>query len=259
MEPGLVKRLVDELVSLGVEYFDLTGGEPLLYAGLDELVAHIKARGGWCSVTTNGLILTEYRARSLAEAGLDALQMSLDGVGQTHDHLRGYEGAFAAVEAALPVLAAFPRMKNLAVAVTSENVDQLADIEAIADAHNLGLWFTPAAAYTDQIASAISLPDPNAIERVSPRMRRPRSREKLEWIISAMQNGRGTRCKVPDVRYTILSDATLSPCAFLDGYGDLERESISAVTESESFDHACRRARDRAESACENCYIWATR
>jgi MoaA/NifB/PqqE/SkfB family radical SAM enzyme len=259
LAPDLARRLVDQLASLGVRYFDLTGGEPLLYAHLADLVAHVKARGGFCSVTTNGLALTPKTAQTLTQAGLDHLQMSLDGIGPTHDRLRGSPGAFAAAQAALPLLADFPGTKNLAVAVTSENVHELPAIEALADTYGLGLWFTPAAAYTDAIAAAIRLPDPDAIDSVSQTMRRPRSREKLGWIASAMRNGHDVPCKVPDVRYTVLADAALAPCAFLPGCGNLAQESLAAVAASPQFTRACHSARARAENACRNCYIWSTR
>jgi len=259
LAPDLARRLVDQLADLGVRYFDLTGGEPLLYAGLADLVAHVKARGGFCSVTTNGLTLTAKTAQTLAQAGLDHLQMSLDGIGPTHDRLRGAPGAFAAAQAALPLLADFPGTKNLAVAVTSENVQELPAIEELADEYGLGLWFTPAAAYTETIAAAIRLPEPDAIDAVSQTMRRPRSREKLGWIAAAMRNGHEVHCKVPDVRYTILAEATLSPCAFLPGCGNLAVDSLAAVAASDAFARACQAARDRTENACRNCYIWSTR
>ena len=259
LAPEVASDLVDQFIALGVQFFDLTGGEPLLYEGLDALVAHVKDRGGWCSVTTNGLELTQQRAERLADAGLDALQMSVDGIGETHDRLRGRRGAFDGVRAALPILSEFPRQRNLAVVLTDENADELPDIEALAVEYELGFWFTLAAAPTDTIASTIRLPSPEALERVRPRMRRSRSREKLGWIVDALRSGACGACKVPDIRYTVLADGTLAPCAFLPGHGDLAGEPADRVDRTEAFREACRRARSRAESVCDACYIWATR
>jgi MoaA/NifB/PqqE/SkfB family radical SAM enzyme len=78
----------------------LTGGEPLLRRDLlapDEggglpLLAHIKARGFRCSLTTNGLLL-ERHAGELVRLGLDRLHVSLDGPAEIHDAVRGVRGA----------------------------------------------------------------------------------------------------------------------------------------------------------------------
>ncbi|NLT56900.1 MAG: GTP 3',8-cyclase MoaA [Actinomycetales bacterium] len=79
-----VVRLVTVAVEhLGVTRVRLTGGEPLLRRGLEAIVRGVKtsrtARGMAPDValTTNGIGL-EHRARSLAEAGLDRVNVSLD-------------------------------------------------------------------------------------------------------------------------------------------------------------------------------------
>lgn len=259
LAPALVRRLIAELVHLGVRHIDLTGGEPLLYEGLPELVSFTKSEGALCSVTTNGLLLDVSTVQALSAAGLDHLQMSLDGINGTHDRLRGLPGAFAAATKALPALAAFPGNRNIAVAVNHDNAEQLPAIEALADQYNLGIWFTPAAAYTDKIAAAIRPADPTTLERVAQSMNRPRSQEKLGWIVEALRgNGQG-QCKVPDIRYTILADATLAPCAFLPGHGNLASESIASIADSKEFAQACNQAKARCPSACRGCYIWSTR
>jgi cyclic pyranopterin phosphate synthase len=75
-----VVRLVRIAVeSLGVREIRFTGGEPLLRRGLEDIVAATAAlpQRPETSVTTNGLGLTR-RARRLADAGLDRVNVSLD-------------------------------------------------------------------------------------------------------------------------------------------------------------------------------------
>lgn len=75
-------RLIGLAVTrLGITDVRFTGGEPLLYRPLDQIiaaVAQLRPRPA-IALTTNGIGLTQ-RATSLAEAGLDRVNVSLDTV-----------------------------------------------------------------------------------------------------------------------------------------------------------------------------------
>ena len=77
-EPEIV-RICRVMAELGITKIKLTGGEPLVRAGMPELVKKIKEIPGIQSVTltTNGVLL-KAQMRDLAEAGLDAVNISLD-------------------------------------------------------------------------------------------------------------------------------------------------------------------------------------
>ena len=68
-----------QAVSLGIDRFRITGGEPLVRKGCTALVAMLKKIPGLrqISMTTNGVLLQEYLA-GLLDAGLDAVNISLD-------------------------------------------------------------------------------------------------------------------------------------------------------------------------------------
>jgi len=73
-----ISRLVGVFVDLGVRTVRLTGGEPLLRRGLDELVAQLSAAGVTdLSMTTNGFLLAG-KAKALAAAGLRRINVSVD-------------------------------------------------------------------------------------------------------------------------------------------------------------------------------------
>ena len=80
-----ITRLAEIFVDHGVRKIRLTGGEPLLRQGLDELVRMLSAIEGLqdLTLTTNGSLLTPHRARQLREAGLTRLTVSLDAVDDT--------------------------------------------------------------------------------------------------------------------------------------------------------------------------------
>ncbi len=73
-----IARVVRVVASMGVEKVKLTGGEPLMRKGVEELVAMIAGQPGVKSVsmTTNGFFLEE-KADALRRAGLGAVTVSL--------------------------------------------------------------------------------------------------------------------------------------------------------------------------------------
>ena len=72
-------RLTKLLVSTGVSKVRLTGGEPLMRRGLEDLVAMLAAIDGVddLAMTTNGVLLAHH-AEALALAGLSRVTVSLD-------------------------------------------------------------------------------------------------------------------------------------------------------------------------------------
>jgi cyclic pyranopterin phosphate synthase len=75
-----IERVVRAAAELGVSKVRLTGGEPLVRRDLEILVSQLRAVPGITdiSMTTNASLLTRERARSLREAGLQRLNVSLD-------------------------------------------------------------------------------------------------------------------------------------------------------------------------------------
>jgi MoaA/NifB/PqqE/SkfB family radical SAM enzyme len=74
---------IDRLGELGAFTFDLLGGEPLMHPDIVRLVARIKAtRGGvnFATIITNAFKLTPELVDGFNEAGLDCMQVSVDGI-----------------------------------------------------------------------------------------------------------------------------------------------------------------------------------
>ncbi len=97
---------------------NLVGGEPLLRRDLPELVARAVARGFTVSFNTNGWLVTEARARALAEAGASIAYVSLDGARrETVDHSRGKAGSFDRALAAIDRFTALPNPRVIVATV----------------------------------------------------------------------------------------------------------------------------------------------
>jgi radical SAM protein with 4Fe4S-binding SPASM domain len=90
-----VNRAVMQAKALGLVNLKLFGGEPMLRPDVEGIVEHAAGLGIRCSLTTNGTLLTEERARVLVEAGLAELDLSLDASDPAlHDEIRGMPGTW---------------------------------------------------------------------------------------------------------------------------------------------------------------------
>ena len=72
-------RVAQAAVSLGIDRFKVTGGEPLVRRGITDFICSLKALPGvkQVTLTTNGLLLPSL-LDGLLDAGLDAVNISLD-------------------------------------------------------------------------------------------------------------------------------------------------------------------------------------
>ncbi len=84
MDMGLFCKTVDEAASLGIRHVRLHNyGESLIDRQLVEKIRYAKSRGiAEVGLISNGSLLTEPVARAIVEAGLDAINISVDAAGR---------------------------------------------------------------------------------------------------------------------------------------------------------------------------------
>lgn len=88
-------RVFQEAADLGVLQLHLSGGEPASRRDLVELVKAARDAGLYTNLITSGIGLTEKRLAELDNAGLDHIQLSLQGTDATMaDRIGGYDGGF---------------------------------------------------------------------------------------------------------------------------------------------------------------------
>jgi MoaA/NifB/PqqE/SkfB family radical SAM enzyme len=71
---------IDALARLGTQIVTLTGGEPMTHPGHDEVIRRIRSHGMVATTITNGFLMTKKSIEGMNEAGLQELQISIDGV-----------------------------------------------------------------------------------------------------------------------------------------------------------------------------------
>ncbi|MGF6990549.1 MoaA/NifB/PqqE/SkfB family radical SAM enzyme [Lachnospiraceae bacterium PM6-15] len=102
----------------------LCGGEPMLRTNIIELIKAGREKGSAINMVSNGSLINNENIMAIKEAGLETLQISLDGMNNMqHDTFRGYVGAFdnainamkLGIEAGLNVITSFiPNKMNFA-------------------------------------------------------------------------------------------------------------------------------------------------
>ena len=95
------KRLFDELAEMGVFNVAISGGEALTRPDLFEIIEHGASLGIRLGLGSNGSTVSRQVVRHLKEAGLERLQISIDGVEATHDRARRWPGLYRKAERAI--------------------------------------------------------------------------------------------------------------------------------------------------------------
>ncbi|TXD40685.1 radical SAM protein [Lujinxingia vulgaris] len=101
-------EVVDQLAKLGIREVTLIGGEAYLREDWPEIAAEITRQGMVCSMTTGGRDLSAERVEQAVASGIKLISVSLDGLQQTHDALRGRKGAFESALASAKRIADSP-------------------------------------------------------------------------------------------------------------------------------------------------------
>ena len=115
---------IDAVCSLGVPFFDLSGGEPFLRKDLSGLAKRAASHGCLVSMNTNGTLLNEKRLSEMADV-LDLVVVSLDGPKDVHDKIRGVTGTYDKAIKAIRLLKAHGIKVGINSVATPWNIDVL--------------------------------------------------------------------------------------------------------------------------------------
>jgi Fe-coproporphyrin III synthase len=131
LEVGLLCEALAGAHALGYTAMTVSGGEPLLYRPLPELLAGARRLGMLTALTTNGMLLDERRLASLAGI-LDLLVISLDGTPDSHNRMRNHPRAFATLAARLPLVRRAGLRFGFLFTLTQYNLHELDWVAAFA-------------------------------------------------------------------------------------------------------------------------------
>jgi hypothetical protein len=120
---------VDLAARWGYRTLAISGGEPLLYSGLEALLDGAQKAGMRTSLITNGL-LCRTRADVARLRHAQTVSVSIDGPARVHDAMRAREGAFAGAARTVQRLADAGLSPWVSCGVTAHNVATVEEVVA---------------------------------------------------------------------------------------------------------------------------------
>ena len=119
----------------------LTGGEPLLRPDIVQCGQAFRQRGiGW-GMVTNGFFYDQAMQNQLLDAGLGALTISLDGLEEQHNWMRGQRESYSRAVRAIGLAAQAPGLAfDVVTCVNRRNLAQLPDMFALLESLAVPQW-----------------------------------------------------------------------------------------------------------------------
>ena len=108
-------------------YFSITGGDPLLYVHIWDLLEYVHQKGIGFTILGNPFHLTPPVVSRLKELGCGSYQMSIDGMEKTHDEMRK-SGSFNATVNAISLLNSAGIKSMIMSTVSLLNYKELSDV-----------------------------------------------------------------------------------------------------------------------------------
>ncbi|MFC1986974.1 radical SAM protein [Chloroflexota bacterium] len=142
-----IQDILTQLKDMGVVSVGFEGGEALLRKDLPQIVGKAYELGfEHIGLTTNGLLLTKRKAEELIQKGLTSIGVSIDGVGETHDFVRGIKGGYEKSMGALETLvelrdSKYPKLNlSMGSILMQPTIDQFLNLVDLA--HQLRVSFS---------------------------------------------------------------------------------------------------------------------
>lgn len=195
------EKLIAQIAEANIFYVGLLGGEVLLRDDLEDIVAALRDRAIFVKIITNGQQMTESRARALAAAGLNQIEVSFEGIDAVvHEVSRGAGTFVRAVEALQNAAAAgIPRL-GMVLTVHADNVDELDEVPDFMRRHGLTDCYVSLFKKTGLLGARSAFEPPRDAAK-------QRFLEKLQAV----------RAKAGELRITLLSECSCARTSIVIG------------------------------------------
>jgi radical SAM protein with 4Fe4S-binding SPASM domain len=120
--------ICDQFPDLLVQEVDFTGGEPLLNENWIEVASYLNKFGIISKILTNGLILNDDLISQMEDVNIAGIGISLDGLENTHDMIRGYPGQFKKIMAGIELILKSKIPLTIITTVNALNINEVSEI-----------------------------------------------------------------------------------------------------------------------------------
>lgn len=119
----------------------ISGGEPLMRQDLEQVGAEVARRGYPWGMVTNGLALNASKLDSLIKSGLRSITVSLDGMPEEHNWLRGHKLSFDRALEAVRAISQRPELAwDIVTCVNSRSIDHLEEFKELLIENGVKSW-----------------------------------------------------------------------------------------------------------------------
>ena len=115
--------IIDTIASAGVFEISIIGGEPFKHPSIFELLKHANDSGLAVGLTTNGTLIKKRQIHGMAKMKNLSVAVSVDGIGEDHDHTRG-NGVFIKIDRTIRRMLDSGIEVEAMFTVTSYNIDR---------------------------------------------------------------------------------------------------------------------------------------
>lgn len=124
------KKILDDIkcdFDISKIKLDITGGEPLLRKDFFDIMDYANKLGYIWGMTSNGVLISDEVAHKLHKCGMRTIAVSIDGLEDTHDILRGRKGAFKSSMEGINALIRNGNFEHIQITtvVNHKNINQL--------------------------------------------------------------------------------------------------------------------------------------
>jgi radical SAM protein with 4Fe4S-binding SPASM domain len=116
------------LYDAGVFRIEFTGGEPMMRPDFIDIIKDAHDMDFIISVASNGTLINENIASILKEAEVAHVQVSLDGLKETHDYHKGFAGAFDRVVQGIKCLKDHDIRVHARMTATKKNISEIEEV-----------------------------------------------------------------------------------------------------------------------------------
>lgn len=133
-------QLCDDLKRLGCKRITLMGGEIFLSPYWEVVAARLVRHGLRVAPLTNGILINQFILNKLNKVGVNNISVSIDGLAETHDYMRGIPGIFGLAMDHIRLAKKAGFLVGINTTVTAKNLHELPVLHDLLVKEDLPLW-----------------------------------------------------------------------------------------------------------------------